>query len=283
MTRDLAHLDPRRFGLSSFADLLLERRPVIGEDPGTFAQFHAGLTHSLAPMTPYECVLAENLISIEWELVQRRRVRDATLNQHIRQIIANAYVKKAMDDFKEWLKERRAVIAALKEAHEDDEDDAGWEADNDEDSHTTFDNASNNEDTYAPLDDDADADAAEDCDTDEDCNEDEFYIFEDETADEALDRNEAEFIAAGQDLAARAMSRDPETQHQAYQKLAEIGLDPIDLMDHAFLAKSDAVEQHERQIEGFERRRRDVKRDYDALQTSRPIEARSVNAEIFDA
>lgn len=314
MTRDLAHLDPRRFGLSSFAELLLQRRPVIGEDPGTFAQFHAGLTHSLAPMTPYECVLAENLISIEWELVQRRRVRDATLNRHIRKIIEDAYVKKSLDDFAEWLQERMAARDALEAAQEEEEDDAGWEADHDDDPHARFDDTYDDEapharfddrysdeaprsrfddrykdeDPYARLnddDDDADTDddPDEDCDTDEDGTEDKFDIFDDETPQQALDRNKDKFIAAGQDLAARAMSRDPEAQEQAYQKLAEIGLDPIDLMDYAFLAKSAAVEQHERQIESFERRRRDVKRDYDALQKSRAVEAQTIDAQTVDA
>jgi hypothetical protein len=302
MTQDLAHLDPRRFGLSSFAELLLERRPVIGEDPGTFAQFHAGLTQSLAPMTPYECVIAENLISIEWELVQRRRVRDATLNRHIRKIIEDAYVKKSLNDFAEWLQERLAARDALEGAQKEEEDDAGSEADHDDDTHarfddryddeyprTRFDDRYKDEDPYARFEDDDDADAdtdddpAEDCDTDEDCAEDKFDIFEDETPQEALDRNKAKFIAAGQDLAARAMSRDPEAQEQAYQELAEIGLDPIDLMDHAFLAKSAAVEQHERQIESFERRRRDVKRDYDALQKSRAVEAQTIDAQPVDA
>ena len=110
-----------------------------------------------------------------------------------------------------------------------------------------------------------------------------FAEMDPETAKEALERNEAKFTAAGLDLAARAMSRDPEEQEQAYQKLAEIGLDPIDLMDYAFLAKSAAVERHEQQIESFERRRRDVKRDYDALQKSRAVEAQTVDVQIVDA
>lgn len=58
--------DPLRFNLASFAELLPARDPVIGEAPGSFGGFRQGMLQSLGPATPYECVIAENLVQIEW-------------------------------------------------------------------------------------------------------------------------------------------------------------------------------------------------------------------------
>jgi len=84
--------DPGRFNLTSFADILPCREPIIGEDAGSYPVFHAGLTQSLAPATPYEAVVAESLICIEWELLQHRRMRDASLLETIREQICKAVV-----------------------------------------------------------------------------------------------------------------------------------------------------------------------------------------------
>ena len=61
---------------------------------------------SLAPMTPYEGVIAENLIAIERELIQHRRMRDTSLRKIIREAIL------------------KAVIAREDAAHEDAQDEA---------------------------------------------------------------------------------------------------------------------------------------------------------------
>jgi hypothetical protein len=65
------------FGLASFADILPKREALIGEDPDAFDDFHAAMMETLGPTTPYECVIAEKLIDIEWETVQRRHMRQA--------------------------------------------------------------------------------------------------------------------------------------------------------------------------------------------------------------
>ena len=90
--KSVAAPDPGRFSLTSFADILHRREPIIGEDLGSYAMFHAGLTQSLAPATPYEAVLAQSLISIEWELLQHRRMRDASLRASIRKQICKAVI-----------------------------------------------------------------------------------------------------------------------------------------------------------------------------------------------
>jgi hypothetical protein len=94
MTTDLTSPDPARFDLASFADLLPSRAPIIGEDPGSFDGFQKGMMQSLLPMTPYEGVIAENLIAIEWELLQHRRMRDAGLRKVVRNHVSKAVVKR---------------------------------------------------------------------------------------------------------------------------------------------------------------------------------------------
>ena len=94
MTKDLTLPDAGRFDLTSFADLLPDRAPIIGEDPGSFEGFHIGMMQSLLPMTPYEGVIAENLIAIEWELLQHRRMRDAGLRSVVRDRVSEAVVKR---------------------------------------------------------------------------------------------------------------------------------------------------------------------------------------------
>jgi len=70
------------------------RDPIPGEDPGSFEGFRAAMMASLIPGTPYECVIAENLIAIEWELVQHRRMRDSGLRVLIRKAIRQAIVRQ---------------------------------------------------------------------------------------------------------------------------------------------------------------------------------------------
>src|SRR6056297_2140413 len=94
MPQDLPITPPTAFGLKSFADLLPTRDPIPGEDPGSFQTFHAAMMASLGPATPHECVIAENLVAIEWELAQHRRMRDAGLRNIMRQAICNAVVRQ---------------------------------------------------------------------------------------------------------------------------------------------------------------------------------------------
>lgn len=91
----ISKTDPARFQLASFSDLLPKRMPITGEEPGSFDAFHRGLMISLASATPYECVLAEHLTSIEWELVQHRRMRDASLRAQLRDLICGAVKNRA--------------------------------------------------------------------------------------------------------------------------------------------------------------------------------------------
>jgi len=90
--------DATPFGLASFADILPKREALIGEDPGAFDDFHAAMMQTLAPASPYACVITEKLIDIEWETVQRRHMRQASLQQAMRKSICAAVVRKLKED-----------------------------------------------------------------------------------------------------------------------------------------------------------------------------------------
>jgi hypothetical protein len=90
MSKDLTTHKPQDFGLASFYDLLSSRPHIPGEQPGGFDALRSGLLASLTPATPYECVVAESIVAIEWELLQRRRMRDATLRGKLREAITTS-------------------------------------------------------------------------------------------------------------------------------------------------------------------------------------------------
>ena len=92
MANNITPIDPARFGLASFAEILPRRLRIVGEDHDSFETFRAGLMRSLAPMTHYECVIAENLVRIEWDLVQHYRMNEAALRRHTPQATRDAFI-----------------------------------------------------------------------------------------------------------------------------------------------------------------------------------------------
>lgn len=211
MPNDLTPSDPTRFNLNSFADLLPVREHIIGEDLGLFDGFHDGMMRSLTPVTPYEGVIAENLIAIEWEMVQHRRIRDASLRRIIKEAI------------------HQAVVAREEAAHEDALDQA----------YDKFIEAGGLEEDWA----------------------------------ETVAFDEAAAEATGHALAKRAVSRDPAEFTAACDEIEAMGLDVIDLMGEAYRSTGTGVRSHDNKLQELERRRREVKRDFDALQKARPVEA----------
>lgn len=203
--------DPRGFGLRSFADILPAREPIVGEDAGSFDGFRLGMMASLAPATPYECVIAENLVAIEWELLQHRRMRDAGL----RRLIAGAI---------------GAAMVNRRRAEHEDALDAAYDA--------HFEAGGTDEDWKEPF--QFDPDAAQ---------------------------------AAGEALAAQAISRDPDVQARASARIVDLGMDPVEVMAAAYRTFEKSVVRHELRLPELEGRRRQVKADLDALQRARPVEA----------
>ncbi len=214
-TRKRSLPSPDRFGLTSFADLLPARPPIIGEDAGSFKGFQEGMMRSLAPFTAYEAVIAENLIAIEWELLQHRRMREAALRSDIEWDVKRAVVARQRARHEAAQKVARAAF--IKKNGEE----AAWK-----------------EPAF------------------------------DETAAEKL----------GEALAARAVSPEPAVQAKAHAEIVELGLRPIDLMSRAYLDADGFADAHDEKVQQLERRRREVKRDYDALQRLRPVEAEVIDA-----
>jgi hypothetical protein len=190
MTKLVAQADA--FGLQAFADILPKRDPITGEDPQSFEGFHSGMMSSLDPITPYEVVIAENLITIEWDHLQHRRMRDSGIRDIIRTSIVDA------------------VSAKAKDAH-----------------------------------------------------------FKAGLADETFVQpnfNPGPSEAEGNALADRAMSHDPKEMEAAYATIRDLGRDPIALMSEAYRTYESSVTRHDDRLPDLEKRRRDVRRDYDLLQ-----------------
>ena len=108
-------------------------------------------------------------------------------------------------------------------------------------------------------------------------------------ADEAAEKPAGETIEEAaekkaKDLAARAVSLDPDEWARAQRELAAMGLSPLDFMSDADCNKDGSARRHDEKIKELERRRRELKRDYDALQKLRPVEIEAaVEAEAEDA
>ncbi|MEY8118866.1 hypothetical protein AB9F26_11435 [Falsihalocynthiibacter sp. BN13B15] len=211
MPNDLIPNDPARFGLARFADLLPAREHIVGEDPGSFDGFHEAMMQALAPLTPYEGVIAENLIAIEWELIQHRRMRDAGLRAAIRDAVIKAVIATG-----------RADHEALLDAHFDKHTEAGGTQDDWE----------------------------------------EPFSFDTEAAK-----------ASGAELAAQAISKDPAELTAASKEIEAMGQNVVELMGGAYRTSGVQVRHHDQKGQELERRRREVKRDFDALQKARPVVA----------
>jgi hypothetical protein len=78
------------------------------------------------------------------------------------------------------------------------------------------------------------------------------------------------------DLATRVTSPDPGVQTKAQDEMLAPGLEPLQLMSDAYLSNTPAA-RHNNRVQQLEGRRRDVKRDYDALQKSRPVDGEIID------
>ena len=216
MAKRPAAYDPEAFGLSTFAALLPSRIPIIGEVPDAFARFHKTMMLELAPATPYECVIAENLVALEWEMLQHRRMRTACIREVTRSSIRKAVVEQREAEYKA---EMEAAYKAHIEAHGSEGD---WKAPS------------------------------------------------------AFNRDAAKVV--GQNLAGRATAPDRKLQAKAYKAIKALGLNPVELMSAAYASVTVRKVWHEHQLQDLERRRREVRRDFDALQSARLAAGKVVGA-----
>lgn len=75
---------------------LLELLPKImlfpGEDQTTYNGLHAAFMSDLSPITPYDTVIVENIVTLEWEAMRHRRIRDDLIRIEYRKHSAEAFM-----------------------------------------------------------------------------------------------------------------------------------------------------------------------------------------------
>ena len=118
------HLVPSDFGLNSFQELIYQPPQHVGDNLDDLDAFRDALLNDLTPIRPHEAVMAENIIMIEWDivqiLIQKRQIARAELfDEIIRQ-----YVKTAEDKFN-----KEEKLKQIKEQEEQGRDyiDFRWE------------------------------------------------------------------------------------------------------------------------------------------------------------
>ncbi|MZR13383.1 hypothetical protein GQE99_10175 [Maritimibacter sp. DP07] len=75
-----------------------------GENAETHETLRQALLSDLAPATPYETLLAEHLIALEWEALRHRRLRDSLLRAEFRVQAEGVFAKgivEAVHDFEQ--------------------------------------------------------------------------------------------------------------------------------------------------------------------------------------
>lgn len=66
---------------------LIPRMPLLpGEDAAAFADLRDALLGELAPATPYQIFIAENIVAVEWEIHRHRKLRDGLLRSSFRSV-----------------------------------------------------------------------------------------------------------------------------------------------------------------------------------------------------
>lgn len=218
MDDDKNLIDVSGNGTSLLSELLPRREPIIGEDAARFDAFRQKIFDSLSPVTTYECVQAQRLVDIEWDIDLHRQMRNATLSSYMRHYIRGAVVRH-----KEAEHASRTDRLAEKQL-----------------------NAGRSNEERRPQ--------------------------------GAFDRASAEM--AGNALAEQAVAQDEETRTAAEKQIAALGLKPIELLAQAFTSDSAALIQLEEKIKELERRAREVKRDFDALVKSCPLQSLYDNRQV---
>lgn len=67
-------------------DLIPRLRLLPGENALAFEHLRQAFLLDLAPATPYQTALAENLVALEWEIHRYRTLRDGLVRTHYREI-----------------------------------------------------------------------------------------------------------------------------------------------------------------------------------------------------
>ena len=79
-------------------------------------------------------------------------------------------------------------------------------------------------------------------------------------------------MADGLDLAQRAGSSDQKTREEALAEITDLGVDPLRELSRAHTDKFNSAQDHEGKIAELQARVRELRREYDHLQSMRPID-----------
>lgn len=79
---------------SELLDLIPRPHLLPGENTIACEDLRAALLLEFAPTTPYQTVLAENLVALEWEIHRYRRMRDSLIRTRYRTIAQSTWVAK---------------------------------------------------------------------------------------------------------------------------------------------------------------------------------------------
>jgi len=81
MTHDLNPTPNGNFGSLALHDLLPERPALIGEFSPAYEAFRGATITDLAPMTKYEFLLAQQLVDLNWSILQAKVSADVELSR----------------------------------------------------------------------------------------------------------------------------------------------------------------------------------------------------------
>ena len=75
-------------------------RPMLfpGEDSVAYEDLRDALLGDLAPGAPYERALAENLVTLEWEAIRHRRMRDTLIKAKARDLAIGVFSTREVRD-----------------------------------------------------------------------------------------------------------------------------------------------------------------------------------------
>jgi hypothetical protein len=73
-------------GSQELLDLIPRMRLLPGENDATFEDLRQALLGELAPSTPYQTAIAENIIALEWETHRHRALRDSLIRSSFREL-----------------------------------------------------------------------------------------------------------------------------------------------------------------------------------------------------
>ena len=87
-----------------------------------------------------------------------------------------------------------------------------------------------------------------------------------------IEFDEEAIMEDGLELAQRAGSSDPKVKKMAIEEIADLDIDPLRELSRAHTSRINSAQEHEDKIAELQARVRELRREYDHLQSMRPID-----------